>query len=161
MFGRVDGEPSKETCGRVKSARVIQRERFGHMNVRMSPREIRLHCRFDDECQELLKMAMTELNFSARAYDRILNVSRKIADLDRSECIQSQHIIERLLLWLLIPHRHKAQSVFLLFLQPHAFFCGYQKGRILGQDAATPTWYTVGLQPPTIIVRLVIMRATE
>jgi magnesium chelatase family protein len=60
----------------------------------MAPKEIKAHCRLDDECQELLKMAMTELNLSARAYDRILKVSRTIADLDRSEKIQSQHISE-------------------------------------------------------------------
>jgi len=60
----------------------------------MSPKEIKAHCRLDEECQELLKMAMTELNLSARAYDRILKVSRTIADLDASATIQPQHIQE-------------------------------------------------------------------
>jgi magnesium chelatase family protein len=60
----------------------------------MTPKEIKTHCRLDAECQELLKMAMTELNLSARAYERILKVSRTIADLDHAEAIQSQHIQE-------------------------------------------------------------------
>ena len=48
----------------------------------------------DDYRQQLLKMAMTELNLSARAYDRILKVSRTIADLEHADTIQSQHISE-------------------------------------------------------------------
>jgi magnesium chelatase family protein len=94
MAGEATGEASETIRGRVEYARVIQRERFSHSNARMTPKEIKEHCRLDDECQELLKMAMTELNLSARAYDRILKVSRTIADLDRAEAIQSQHISE-------------------------------------------------------------------
>jgi magnesium chelatase family protein len=78
----------------VEPARDIQQKRFGHTNARMAPKEIKKHCALDDECQQLLKMAMTELNLSARAYDRILKVSRTIADLDGSPGIQSQHISE-------------------------------------------------------------------
>jgi magnesium chelatase family protein len=73
---------------------VCTRDRFGKTNARMSPKEIKEYCRLDDDCQHLLKMAMTELNLSARAYDRILKVSRTIADLEHSESIQSQHISE-------------------------------------------------------------------
>jgi magnesium chelatase family protein len=94
MAGEATGESSEKIRQRVEYARVIQRERFGHANARMTPKEIKAHCRLDDECQELLKMAMTELNLSARAYDRILKVSRTIADLDHSERIQPQHIQE-------------------------------------------------------------------
>jgi magnesium chelatase family protein len=94
MAGDATGEPSEKIRARVEYARVVQRERFGHCNARIAPKEIKEHCRLDDECQQLLKMAMTELNLSARAYDRILKVSRTIADLDRSESIQSQHISE-------------------------------------------------------------------
>jgi len=72
----------------------VQRERFGKTNARMTPKEITEFCKLDEECQQLLKMAMTELNLSARAYDRILKVSRTIADLDASSQIQSQHISE-------------------------------------------------------------------
>jgi len=53
-------------------------------------KEIKEFCRLDEESQQLLKMAMTELNLSARAYDRILKMSRTIADLDLAENIQSQ-----------------------------------------------------------------------
>ncbi len=94
MAGETTGESSEKIRGRVEYARVIQRERFSHANARMSPKEIKVHCRLDEDSQELLKMAMTELNLSARAYDRILKVSRTIADLDRAEAIQTQHIQE-------------------------------------------------------------------
>ncbi len=94
MAGEATGELSEKIRARVEYGRVVQRERFVHPNARMTPKEIKEHCRLDDECSELLKMAMTELNLSARAYDRILKVSRTIADLDRSEKIQSQHISE-------------------------------------------------------------------
>jgi magnesium chelatase family protein len=94
MAGEATGEPSEKIRDRVEQARKVQRQRLGHSNARLAPKEIKEHCRLDDECQQLLKMAMTELNLSARAYDRILKVSRTIADLDDSEAIQSQHISE-------------------------------------------------------------------
>jgi magnesium chelatase family protein len=94
MAGEATGESSGKIRTRVESARSVQRERFGKTNARMAPKEIKEFCKLDDECQQLLKMAMTELNLSARAYDRILKVSRTIADLDHSAHIQSQHISE-------------------------------------------------------------------
>jgi len=94
MAGEGTGEHSEKIRARVESARAIQRERFGHTNARITPKEIKKFCALDDECQQLLKMAMTELNLSARAYDRILKVSRTMADLDASASIQSQHISE-------------------------------------------------------------------
>jgi magnesium chelatase family protein len=94
MAGEATGESSENVRARVEQARAIQRHRFKHPNARMTPKQIKEHCRLDDECQELLKMAMTELNLSARAYDRILKVSRTIADLDASQNIQSHHISE-------------------------------------------------------------------
>ncbi len=94
MAGGATGETSEKIREQVESARAMQRERFGHTNARMAPKEIKKHCALDDECQQLLKMAMTELNLSARAYDRILKVSRTIADRDRAESILSQHISE-------------------------------------------------------------------
>jgi magnesium chelatase family protein len=60
----------------------------------MGAKELKAFCKLDESSQELLKMAITSLNLSARAYDRILKVSRTIADLENSEAIQSHHIQE-------------------------------------------------------------------
>jgi magnesium chelatase family protein len=94
MAGEATGETSEQVRGRVEKAREVQRKRFKHPNARMTTKQIKEHCRLDEECRELLKMAMTELNLSARAYDRILKVSRTIADLAGSEQIQPDHVSE-------------------------------------------------------------------
>jgi len=60
----------------------------------MTSRAIKQHCRLTSESQELIRIAMTELNLSARAYDRILKVSRTIADLDGTESIAPEHVSE-------------------------------------------------------------------
>lgn len=60
----------------------------------MRSREIQKHCRLAEGPQSLLKMAITELNFSARAYDRILKVARTVADLAASDEISEEHISE-------------------------------------------------------------------
>ena len=60
----------------------------------MSPRQIRQHCKLSDESQELIRVAMTQLNLSARAYDRILKVSRTVADLQAADDITSAHVCE-------------------------------------------------------------------
>lgn len=93
------GEPSSEIRKRVVKARELQQRRFRetptiHNNADMPTREIRKYCRLDEQSSELLKMAMTKLGLSARAYDRILKVSRTIADLEGSENIQPAHISE-------------------------------------------------------------------
>jgi len=94
MAGEATGEPSAPIRARVERARAVQRQRLGKCNARLTPKQIKEHCQLDEEGQELLKMAMTELNLSARAYDRILKVARTIADLDGSERIQPDHISE-------------------------------------------------------------------
>ena len=80
------GEPSALVRQRVVEARNRQRARFlGRTiscNSRMGPRELREFVRLDESTQSLLKAAMTDMNLSARAYDRILKVSRTLADLD-------------------------------------------------------------------------------
>ena len=58
------------------------------------PRHIKQHCKLSDESQELIRIAMTELNLSARAYDRILKVSRTIADLAGEDEITPEHVSE-------------------------------------------------------------------
>ena len=60
----------------------------------MGPREIREMCRIESKGEELLKMAITKLGLSARAYDRILKVSRTIADLEEETEIKPQHVGE-------------------------------------------------------------------
>lgn len=93
------GEPSAKIRARVVAARKIQQERFNksnkiHCNAGMGPRKIQRICQPNEETATMLKMAMTELQFSARAYDRILKVARTIADLDQSETIEAQHVNE-------------------------------------------------------------------
>ena len=60
----------------------------------MATKELRKFCKIDPASEELLKMAMTKLGLSARAYDRIIKVSRTIADLENSDNILPQHISE-------------------------------------------------------------------
>ncbi len=93
------GESSANIRERVLTARRIQHSRFKslrkiHNNAGMRTREIQKFCPLDSEAQDILKMAITELNFSARAYDRILKVARTIADLETSERIAPIHVQE-------------------------------------------------------------------
>ncbi len=93
------GEASAEIRKRVTKGRLIQTERFKeneiiHYNAQMNVKQIREYCKLDKKSLDLLKTAMERLNLSARAYDRILKVSRTIADLDELEHIQSHHITE-------------------------------------------------------------------
>ena len=94
-----ESESSAEVRRRVVMARRIQAERFRdlpglHCNAMMSSRLIRQHCRLDSAGQQLLKQVMERLDLSARAYDRILKVSRTIADLEGSERVQNAHLSE-------------------------------------------------------------------
>jgi magnesium chelatase family protein len=93
------GETSAQIRQRVIAARQRQRERFNGKpkvtcNARMGTRELKQHCVLGESTIELLKFAMSDLNLSARAYDRILKVGRTIADLAGSEAITSDHICE-------------------------------------------------------------------
>src|SRR5229473_245636 len=93
------GETSAQIRERVVTARRRQQERFvGKRNVtcnaRMGTRDLKAFCALDEATLELLKMAMNELKLSARAYDRILKVSRTIADLAGSDRLTSEHISE-------------------------------------------------------------------
>ncbi|MBN1513241.1 MAG: YifB family Mg chelatase-like AAA ATPase [Phycisphaerae bacterium] len=93
------GEPSAAVRERVVRARTVQHERFRaagrlHYNAAMGAKELQKHCRLDDGAQEMLKSAITQLNFSARAYDRILKVSRTIADLEGKAAIGPEHVAE-------------------------------------------------------------------
>jgi magnesium chelatase family protein len=93
-----DSEDSSAIRRRVIKARERQRERFADdaifSNAAMTPRLIRNYCRIDSESEAMLERAMTRLGLSARAYDRILKVSRTIADLEDAAEIQSAHVAE-------------------------------------------------------------------
>ncbi|AFH48608.1 Putative chaperone [Ignavibacterium album JCM 16511] len=99
LSSKSSGEKSEVIRERVLRAREIQLRRFKdykhiYSNGDMGSKEIRQFCKLDEAGEELLKMAMTKLGLSARAYDRILKVSRTIADLENSENILPQHISE-------------------------------------------------------------------
>jgi magnesium chelatase family protein len=93
------GETSAQIRERVVRARQRQQVRFVARprvtcNARMGPKEIKTFCALDDSSLDLMKNAMGDFNFSARAYDRILKVARTIADLADSERITSEQISE-------------------------------------------------------------------
>jgi magnesium chelatase family protein len=91
-------ENSSAIQKRVNPARTVQQKRFTrskiHCNAQMSTRQIRTYCKIDDRSHKLLEQAIDKLGLSARAYTRILKVSRTIADLEGSEHILSEHISE-------------------------------------------------------------------
>lgn len=93
------GESSAAIRQRVIQARSIQEQRFAdcpgiHSNAQMTPRLLAQYAQPDAAGLGLLKNAMNRLNLSARAYDRILKVSRTIADLEGSESILPNHLAE-------------------------------------------------------------------
>jgi magnesium chelatase family protein len=98
LLSRPSGESSATIRERVLAAREIQNKRFAesptNCNAAMSSKELQKHCSLDKSGESLLKQAIGDLNLSARAYDRILRVSRTLADLEGSERIASDHINE-------------------------------------------------------------------
>jgi len=92
------GESSSVIRKRVNSARKVQHERFKgdgiFCNAHMSPKQIKKHCAIDEAGQRLLETAINKFALSARAYDRILKVSRTIADLEGVPDIRAEHISE-------------------------------------------------------------------
>ena len=97
-----DTRPSESSAlirKRVTAARNLQTQRFvnskkTHCNAKMSSRQIRKYCSLDSASSGLLKTAMERLSLSARAYDRILKVSRTLADLESKDSISTNHIAE-------------------------------------------------------------------
>lgn len=92
-------EKSISVRERVVKARAIQEKRYAekegvHCNAQISSKQLREYCKIDETGNQLLKTAMEKLGLSARAYDRILKVSRTIADLDNSENIETNHLAE-------------------------------------------------------------------
>jgi magnesium chelatase family protein len=92
-------ENSESVRYRVLKARNIQQTRYAghngiHSNAMITPALLREHCSLSDTGHALLKNAMEKLGLSARAYDRILKVSRTIADLEESDTIKPPHLAE-------------------------------------------------------------------
>ena len=92
------GESSAEIRKKVTSGRKIQTERFKGQkifcNAQLSSRQLKQHCALGKEEQDFLKLASDRINLTARGYDRILRVSRTIADLVESEQIKTIHLAE-------------------------------------------------------------------
>jgi magnesium chelatase family protein len=94
-----NAEKSADIRTRVIAAREIQKKRFEknegvYCNAQMTTKLLQAHCELDEACKTLLKNAMERLGLSARAYDRILKVSRTIADLEAAPSILPNHIAE-------------------------------------------------------------------
>jgi len=99
MSGGRRGDTSVAIRERVAAARTIQHKRFAKnprvtCNANMGAREVQAHAPVDSSAQDLLKMAMTELHFSARTYDRVVKVARTIADMAAASTIGPDHIME-------------------------------------------------------------------
>ena len=93
------GEKSEVIRQRVIAARKIQKERFKdidtvHCNAQMTPKLMKEFCQISNQSMNLIKSAVSKLGLSARAYDRILKVSRTIADLEGTADIETRHIAE-------------------------------------------------------------------
>jgi len=92
------GESSAAVKERVNKARDLQKKRFGSngvlCNARMTEKQIRKFCQIDEEAHKLIEMAIEKLGLSARAANRILKVSRTIADLENDEAIKPSHVAE-------------------------------------------------------------------
>jgi magnesium chelatase family protein len=92
------GESSADVRKRVIAARNIQKDRFGklgiHSNAQMTSRMINRFCKIDTESLSLLEQAIQRLGLSARAYNRVIKISRTIADLEGATDIRSTHVAE-------------------------------------------------------------------
>jgi len=93
------GEASSDIRKRVVRARNLQQERYKkqpgiHCNANMRSKSLHQVCRLDPAAEQILRTSMSDLNFSARAYDRILKVARTIADLAAAGTIEAHHVAE-------------------------------------------------------------------
>ena len=94
LLKQADGEASSTIAERVTQAFRMQQQRQGKNNNALSTTEIDEHCKPDAAAEQLLRTAMTRLNWSARAYHRVLKVARTIADLAQSDVINQPHVAE-------------------------------------------------------------------
>lgn len=98
LEGEEQPESSKTIKERVNRARKVQQERYKDSNIysnsQLTPKLIEKYCKLNEESKKILQNAFERLGLSARAYGRILKVARTIADLDESENIEKNHIVE-------------------------------------------------------------------
>ena len=98
LMGQTRAEASESIRRRVVAARRIQFQRFKrtkiYCNAQMASRHIRTHCRIGEDANQVLESAIDRLGLSARAYNRILKISRTIADLEAAADIQVDHVTE-------------------------------------------------------------------
>ena len=98
LVDKREGESSETIRDRCRITRDVQRKRFFDSkitcNARMNNANVKKYCQLGDDAQNVLKMAVEELGFSARAYHRVLRVSRTIADMAHSENIKPEHVLE-------------------------------------------------------------------
>jgi magnesium chelatase family protein len=100
LMGNSCAESSREINKRVKEATLLQKERFDNQSIdynsRMRTEQVKEHCKLDLELENFFEQAVGKMNLSARAFFKILKVSRTIADLEQSEKIEKSHLIEAL-----------------------------------------------------------------
>ncbi len=100
LIKQEDGEPSEKIRERVIKAREIQIDRFKNekifSNAQMTEKHIKKFCKLSPSCLKILENAIKNFGFSARAYSRIIKLSRTIADLENSADIKEKHIFEAL-----------------------------------------------------------------
>ncbi|WP_138158851.1 YifB family Mg chelatase-like AAA ATPase [Peptoniphilus catoniae] len=91
-------ESSKDIAKRVAEAREIQKDRYKNLNINynsdLRENQVNIYCRLDKECKKIMELAFNKYRFSARAYNKILKVSRTIADLSGNKEIEKENILE-------------------------------------------------------------------
>ena len=98
IFGNHEGETSKSIKSRVVKARKVQYERYKQykLNSQMTKKDLKKYCIVTKEIQDIIEIAMNQMKLSVRMYDKILKISRTIADIEGSENIKEEHVLEAL-----------------------------------------------------------------
>jgi magnesium chelatase family protein len=98
LSSEAGGEPSANIRERVEKARRVQLDRFQNSqtfsNAGMNTKQLRQYCQLDDASKQIMALAIDKMGLSARAHDRILKVSRTIADLDGTDTLTAEHVAE-------------------------------------------------------------------
>ena len=98
LQGKRKGESSRQMRRKVMIARSMQEKRYRGTGIRfnseLGPGDMERYCRLEKEESELMEQLFQKLELSARAYHRLLKVARTIADLDESERIRKEHLVQ-------------------------------------------------------------------